>query len=192
MFVPNNGVGSSDLKGKQHKLTNESGSSERFRMDHVKRERQRVEKERAKIQLIDKKRIHERNKIDIQHREIELRRLQGEAMRAQVDLDQYKHLFEEADAKAVKVRHDAAELGEKIQKLQLELAQLRNKSEKLSGDLAHVISDKEYKKKMYEGKEATYHEAEEKKKRQAFEIERVRGENIRLEGDIRILEQKIK
>lgn len=193
MYIASSSPSSSGgLRDKQRSLTNDSGASERMRMDHLKRERERVEKDRAKTQLADKSRIHERNKTDLQHREIELRRLHGEASRAQAEMEQYKAFVEQQDSKIADKKKAALEIGAQIQKLQLELAQLKNKSEKMSGELSRVISEKDYKQKMFESKQRAYEQAEERKKREANEIERVRGENIRLESELRLLEQKAK
>lgn len=184
--------GSGSIRDKQHQLTNDSGASERMRMDHIKKERERIEKERAKTQLTDQSRIHERNKVDLQHRETELRRLQGEAVRAQSEMEQYKEFASQNQSKIVEKRREVDDISREMEKLQLQLAQLRNRHDKVAGELSRTVVDSEYKKKMFENKQRAYEQAEERKKREANEIERIRGENIRLESSLRLLEQKAK
>jgi peptidoglycan hydrolase CwlO-like protein len=163
-----------------------------MRMDHIKKERERIEKERAKTQLTDQSRIHERNKVDLQHRETELRRLQGEAVRAQSEMEQYKEFASQNQSKIVEKRREVDDISREMEKLQLQLAQLRNRHDKVAGELSRTVVDSEYKKKMFENKQRAYEQAEERKKREANEIERIRGENIRLESSLRLLEQKAK
>lgn len=181
---------SGGLAGRRDHVSNEGAISERMRLDYIKKQRERQEKERARQELADKKRIWERNKIDIGHREIELRRLHSEQVRAESDL---KSGTQEAQEFEQKINHQKTlifSMGAEIQKLQLELQQLKNKQEKQSIDLVHIESQKAYKQKEKDKKEVVAKEYETKVKREAYEIDRIRNENIRLEQEIKLLEIK--
>jgi chromosome segregation ATPase len=72
----------------QHKqaLGFDAGASERLRMEAATKERLRIEKDRAKMKLIELERKLDHNKIELSHHLTEMRRLEMEIMHAQTDI----------------------------------------------------------------------------------------------------------
>lgn len=181
---------SSSIHGKQQSLTNDSGAAERMRIEHLKQERERQEKEKARIALGDKKRLLDQHHLDSKRREFELNRLKSEVVRNKAEVDTLKRQFNDGDGKFASKKLEAADLAKKVQKMQLELLQAKNQLDKINAEIAHEGNGHEYKRKLLENKEEALRQAEERVKREAFELQRVHGETIRLESEAKALDQK--
>ncbi len=185
------GTNSSLSSTKQH-AGDEGAISEQMRLKHIKEMREKEEKEKAKRELEEKKALFERNKIDINHREIEIRRLQAEATRAESLSKSSDNTETEWQEKLSKQKTQVFKTGEEIQKAQLALQQLKNKQDKETVAMNHLQAELDYKKKEKGKSKEKFEELETKRKREASEAERLRGLNIRLESEIRRLEQKVR
>lgn len=124
---------SDTIRDKQRALTNESGASEQMRMQHLKQEREHHEKELAKADLTQKKKIFDQNKLEMERLEFEVRRLQGEIARTEGDAEQSVRVLHISESKAAVAKQEITMAGEKIKKLETELQVSRRESIRETG-----------------------------------------------------------
>lgn len=116
------------IRDKQRALTDESGASERMRLEHMKHEREHREKEIAKADLTQKKRIFDQNKIEMERLEFEIRRIQGEISQTEAQAEQFNRVFHIAESQAIVGKHDITLAANRIKKLEDELQSSRRES----------------------------------------------------------------
>ena len=135
MSVPQQNFSSHNdtIRDKERTLTNESGASEQMRMQHLKQEREHHEKELAKADLTQKKRIFDQNKLEMERLEFEVRRLQGEIVKTEADVEQSTRVLHISESQAVVAKQEITMAGEKIKKLEIQLQESRRESTRETG-----------------------------------------------------------
>lgn len=207
------------IKTKQDALTNEAGASERLRLEHAQKEKARIEKERAQIekqraderlrlerlkqeraqvererakaQLREKKNKREIEKLDLHRREIELQRMRAEVTRTHSEMEQFRSSVKVNDGSGPESRNKVFDLEAKILKLQGEITQYKKQIDNINSDASRARVENEYKKKLLEKKQEVNREAEMRVKRYEVEMDRIKADIVRLDIEIRALEQKV-
>ncbi len=87
------------LSGLKTAVRDEGALSERMRLAHIKELKDKQDQERAKTSLVEKKRLLDRNKIEISHRQTELRRLNSELVRSEALVHETEREMKEQDEK---------------------------------------------------------------------------------------------
>jgi chromosome segregation ATPase len=129
--------GGSSISHKQA-LGFDAGASERLRMEAALKERQRIEKERAKTQLADLTRKFEHNKTEISHKEVDARRLMAEATHAMHDLEGSDRELKTLEDREHSLRVKAVEIGVQIQNDLKEEVFKKKDTELVSKNLEHI------------------------------------------------------
>jgi chromosome segregation ATPase len=166
-------------------------ADERLRLERLKEERARIERERAKAQLSEKKNKREVEKLDLHRREIELQRMRAEVARTHTEMEQYRSSVKVNDGLGPESRNKVFDLEAKILKLQGEITQFKKQIDNLNSDASRARIDNEYKKKLFEKKQEVNREAEMRVKRYEVEMDRIKADIVRLDIEIRALEQKV-
>ncbi len=141
----------------------DAGASERMRAEAAIKERQRVEKERAKQQLQDVERKFEHNKTEISHKETEARRLIAEITHEMHDVQNTERALKAVEEKEHASKVQVSDVGKQIQDAQKEEILKKKELEELNRDLTHlknqiallVQKEKDFEKRIYENQMAT-------------------------------------
>lgn len=111
----------------QHKqaLGFDAGASERLRMQAATKERLRVEKDRAKMKLIELERKLDHNKIDLSHRLTEMRRLETEIIHMQTEAQSMERDLEALDKEEHLMRVHSSDSSVQAEKTSKEIIEHR-------------------------------------------------------------------
>lgn len=235
------GSSSDGFGQKKQGLGFDAAASERLRINAAMKEKRRIERDRAKMQLADMERKLEHNKTDVSHRLTEVRRLETESMHADTDIKSAeidlkmltdkehslkaktsdsgvevakleKQIFDEKkksdtaghqiphlEAQIALLQHQLGEIrktvyeaGVFIQKVGLQIKQVEGQAHKSTIDALHSKTSHEYKEKDIENKKKAKAALDEKKHRELMEVDRLKADDVKLEHDIKALEDTIK
>jgi chromosome segregation ATPase len=136
----------------------DAGASERMRTEAALKERQRIEKERAKQQLKDVQQKLEHNKTEISHKEVEARRLIAEITHAMHELQELERAAKAMADKEHSVKIHISSTGTEIQEAQKLEIQKKKELELINHEIeqlkrqAALIQQKinEHEKQTYE------------------------------------------
>ncbi len=170
----------------------EQAKGESMKLEYVRQQRIRQEKEKLKNELTQKQRTFNHNKTEISAKELEIRRLQSEFTRSEIEVQQIDSLCNDLDSKIAVQKNKVHTAGDEIQKLQIQLAKLKSEQEKLGIQLQHWTSERQYKDKTKEQKHVAREEIVKKKTNFIQVVDQLRAENVRLDREIRMLESKIR
>ncbi len=170
----------------------EQAKGENMKLEYVRQQRIRQEKEKLKNELMQKQRTFNHNKTEISSKELEIRRLQSELARADIEVSQIDSMCQDLESKIEVQKNKVHTAGEEIQKLQIALAKLKSDQEKLGIQLQHWTSEKQYKEKTQQQKHVAKEEITKKRVNFAQAVDQLKAENVRLDREIKMLESKIR
>lgn len=124
--------------GHKQALGFDAGASERMRAEAAIKERQRIERERAKQQLEDVQRKYEHNKTEISHKEMEARRLIAEITHAMRDVQEAERQVKMVEDKEHSTKVHATDIGAQIQDVQKDEVRKKKEIEEKKKELDHL------------------------------------------------------
>lgn len=129
---------SDSFGGHKQALGFDAGASEKMRVDASIRERQRIEKERAKQLLQDVVRKHEHNKTEISNYESEARRLISEITHAMHELQDLERAIQGMEQKEHQSKIHVSDDGVKIQAAQKLVLDKKKEMEDHNRNVGHL------------------------------------------------------
>lgn len=171
----------------QHKqaLGNDAATSEQMRLKQAMEQKKREEKMRAK-QDIQSKGVKLRIlKNELSTRDIERRRLEAEIHKIsgeRAHVDQYDQKIRELKHKQITQTTEISEMQRKIDKIKIELKDI-------DLEISKASSEKAYSEKTANNKSRELTTLEERKKHEDLEFSRLKGDELRLENEIKELER---
>lgn len=170
----------------------EQAKGENMKLEYVRQQRIRQEKEKLKNELAQKQRTFNHNKTEISSKELEIRRLHSELTRADIEVAQIDSMCQDLESKIATQKNKVHTAGEEIQKLQIALAKLKSEQEKLGLQLQHWTSEKQYKEKTQQQKHVAKEDLTKKRVNFSQVVDQLKAENVRLDREIKMLESKIR
>lgn len=116
----------------------DAGASERMRAEAAIKERQRIERERAKQQLQDVQRKYEHNKTEISQKEMEARRLIAEITHSMREVQEAERQVKMMEDKEHSTKVHASDIGSQIQDVQKEELRKKKEIEEKKRELDHL------------------------------------------------------
>lgn len=116
----------------------DAGASERMRAEAAIKERQRIERERAKQQLQDVQRKYEHNKTEISQKEMEARRLIAEITHSMREVQEAERQVKMMEDKEHSTKVHASDIGAQIQDVQKEELRKKKEIEEKKRELDHL------------------------------------------------------
>lgn len=116
----------------------DAGASEKMRAEAAIKERQRIERERAKQQLQDVQRKYEHNKTEISQKEMEARRLIAEITHSIREVQEAERQVKMMEDKEHSTKVHASDIGAQIQDVQKEELRKKKEIEEKKRDLDHL------------------------------------------------------
>ncbi len=181
------------LSGSRRTLVaNEGALSERMRDDHNIKEKNRVEKERAKekFELEDRKLRH--NKLELSSRESDLRRFTNELTRADLAATEAKRVSEDSHHQIAAAKEEVDSLRKHIEETKALLARLTNDMHHAETEYLRLSSVKSQKELEAKRREAAVEKLKENKFHVQNEIQRLHSDIARGSQDMTKLEATIK
>ncbi|MES2986192.1 MAG: hypothetical protein V4686_03665 [Patescibacteria group bacterium] len=125
--------------------TYDSAAAERMKMDHLKKERERREKERNRLTYDSKKREYERLVQDEERMKTESRRLEMELSKYSHEVEGVK-LQEKRETSGIPaLKKEELELVQKIQKTESELQMFKNRHQRVVQELTRMnLNDRNF------------------------------------------------
>ena len=108
------------------------------------------------------------------------------------ELRQHEIELQRLQQKIIEVKRDISEYGSRILSMGLQIKQLEAYSHKSAVDTERVKSEKMYKQKDIDNKTRSLDILKSKHDREVSEVSRLKTEDLRLETEIKILEQKVR
>ena len=129
------GYSGGGISAQKGALGNDATSSERLRIQAAQEQKKRFEKEKAKQSLAEAKRKYDHDRMEVSHRETELRRLNIEIAKSEKDIQEITGALKLTDKKEhdIKVRSSEQEI--QIKDLEKEIAHLKLESDKKSHEV---------------------------------------------------------
>jgi chromosome segregation ATPase len=187
VFGAQKGSGISGLRG----AVNDEAAVSSIRLKGTTDERHRIEKERAKASIEEKKRQLQHAKLEISSHEAELRRVTGELKRAEMstgDITEEVKKMEEAHAKT---KEEAEKMNQEIEALHVRITHLTNDLKQKRSDLIKMESQKSYKGMEASRRTGSMENLKQKKMRTEGELQRLHTDVTRLEQEIKRLESLV-
>lgn len=116
----------------------DAGASERMRAEAAIKERQRIERERAKQQLQDVQRKYEHNKTEISQKEMEARRLIAEITHSMREVQEAERQVKMMEDKEHSTKVHASDIGAQIRDVQKEELRKKKEIEEKKRELDHL------------------------------------------------------
>ncbi len=182
------GSGKGSLSGLRSAVRDEGALSERMRLGHITEERHRIEAERAKQGLEEKKRQLQHDRMEVSSHESELRRVMGEFARAEQTATAIKQEMDALIAEHNKSKEEVYKMEQETEALRVRIAHITNDMAKKQTVLAKISSQKSYKEAEVGRRTHIVETLKQKKMREENELHRLHAEIARLESDIKHLE----
>ncbi len=182
------GRAKSGMSGLRDAVSNEGALSERMRLGHITDERHRIESERAKQGLEQKKRQLQHDKMEVSSHEAELRRVMGELARAEQVAVSIKQEMERLVTDHNKSKEEVREMEQEIEALHVRIAHITNDMTKKQTMLAKVSSQKSYKEAEVGKRTEAAEMLKQRKMREENELHRLHSDIAHLEMEIKHLE----
>ncbi len=116
-------------------LNNDSANSEKLRIEAAKRQREREEKERAKMQLASLEQKRDHAKLELSHHQTEVRRLISEIEHDSRAVQDLEHALKQVAEKEHTLRGRVSDFDHEAQTLEKELLEKRKESDNTTNEL---------------------------------------------------------
>ncbi len=137
---PNHGTQNKreEIRSGSHSGTYDASGSDRMKMEYLKKEKERRDKERARLEYDSKKREYDGLMTSEE-------RFRSEQRRLNMELERYEHdsrfAEEEEKKKSEEMLHhkkEAEDLGKKIQRMEVELASYKNQYQRFMSNVTYL------------------------------------------------------
>lgn len=116
----------------------DNAAAERMKIEYLRKERERREKERNKMMYEGKKRDYDRLVDEESRMKIESRRLEAELIKYTHDVESVKNQEARERSGLPALKKEELELAQKIQKTESELLSYKNRHQRVQQDITHL------------------------------------------------------